>query len=56
MFALSRHPPQVAGYVGTFSVIDWTCAVIVVGCMQTIWVRLMKIMRELRGRAEGGDS
>jgi hypothetical protein len=46
----------VAGYLRTFSPLDWTCAVIIVGCVQTVWVRLMKIMRELRGRAEGGDS
>jgi hypothetical protein len=37
-------------------VIDWTCAIIVAGCVQTVWVRLMKIMRELRDRAQGGKS
>jgi phosphatidylglycerophosphate synthase len=56
MFALRKDPPQVAGYMRTFSAIDWACAIIIGGCVQTIWVRLMKIMRELRQRAEGGQS
>jgi aspartate ammonia-lyase len=35
---------------------DWTCWVIIVGCVQTIAVRLLKIMRDLRVRGEGGAS
>jgi phosphatidylglycerophosphate synthase len=35
---------------------DWTCWVIIAGCVQTIAVRLMKIMRDLRVRGEGGAS
>jgi hypothetical protein len=33
---------------------DWTCWVIIAGCVQTIGVRMIKMMRELRG--EGGAS
>jgi hypothetical protein len=55
-FAMGKHPPQAAGYVGAFSAMDWACAVITLGCVQTVWVRLVKIMRELRGREEGGTS
>jgi phosphatidylglycerophosphate synthase len=32
----------------TFTVLDWTCVVVVVGCVQTIIVRLTKIFRALR--------
>jgi phosphatidylglycerophosphate synthase len=55
-FALRKNPPQAAGDIGTLSAIDWTCAIIIAGCVQTVWVRLMKIMRELRDRAQGGKS
>src|SRR5688572_26589517 len=34
---------------GTLTVLDVTCLVIVVGCVQTIWVRLARVMAELRG-------
>jgi len=30
------------------SVLDWTCIVIVAGCIQTICARLARIMRKLR--------
>ncbi len=33
---------------GPLSVLDWTCLVIILGCVQTIWVRLRRIMRALR--------
>jgi len=33
---------------GPLTVLDWTCVVIVAGCLQTIWVRLSRIMRSLR--------
>ena len=33
---------------GGFTVLDWTCLVIAVGCIQTICVRLNRIMRALR--------
>jgi len=31
-----------------WTVLDWTCVVIVVGCIQTIAVRLNRIFRALR--------
>jgi phosphatidylglycerophosphate synthase len=33
---------------GGLTVLDWTCIVIVIGCVQTIWVRLARIMRALK--------
>ncbi|MDB5319921.1 MAG: CDP-diacylglycerol--glycerol-3-phosphate 3-phosphatidyltransferase [Phycisphaerales bacterium] len=56
MFALRQDPPRAASPVGALSAMDWACIVIIVGCVQTVWVRLLKIMRELRGRGEGGTS
>jgi phosphatidylglycerophosphate synthase len=56
MFAMRKHSPQATSYMVKFSAMDWACVVIIAGCVQTVWVRLTKIMRELRGRAEGGKS
>jgi phosphatidylglycerophosphate synthase len=39
-------------YAG-WTVLDWTNLFIVLGCVQTIWVRLARIMRALRGAASG---
>jgi phosphatidylglycerophosphate synthase len=39
-------------YAG-FTVLDWTHLLIVLGCVQTIWVRLARIMRALRVAAGG---
>jgi len=36
---------------GKLTVLDWTCVLIVVGCVQTIWLRLHRIMRALRERS-----
>ena len=36
---------------GGLTVLDWTCAVVVVGCVQTIWVRLQRTMRALRAKS-----
>lgn len=36
---------------GPFTVMDWTCIVIVLGCVQTIVVRLKRIMRALEQKA-----
>ncbi|HEV2804450.1 MAG TPA: hypothetical protein VGW57_05890 [Chthoniobacterales bacterium] len=36
---------------GGFTILDWTCLVIVAGCLQTIAVRLRKIMAALRARS-----
>ncbi len=38
---------------GGLTLLDWTCAVIVLGCLQTIWQRLARIMRALRERSAG---
>jgi phosphatidylglycerophosphate synthase len=36
---------------GGFTILDWTCLVVVAGCLQTIAVRLRKIMAALRARS-----
>jgi phosphatidylglycerophosphate synthase len=36
---------------GGFTILDWTCLLIVAGCLQTIAVRLRKIMAALRARS-----
>jgi phosphatidylglycerophosphate synthase len=36
------------GQYGGLAVLDWTCLVIAAGCVQTIWVRLARIMRALK--------
>ena len=33
---------------GGLTVLDWTCVVVILGCLQTIWLRLARIMRALR--------
>jgi phosphatidylglycerophosphate synthase len=33
---------------GKLTVLDWTCLVVVAGCVQTIWLRLSRIMHALR--------
>jgi phosphatidylglycerophosphate synthase len=43
-FAWWGPPP----YVGGYTVLDWTCVVIIAGCLQTICIRLSRIMRALR--------
>jgi phosphatidylglycerophosphate synthase len=37
---------------GALTVLDWSCVVVVAGCVQTIAVRLMRIMAALRKKAE----
>jgi len=41
------------GMAGGLSVLDWTLIVLVVGCLQTIVVRLMKMLKDLRSRQAG---
>lgn len=36
---------------GRITVLDWTCIVVILGCSQTIYVRLAHIMRALRAKA-----
>lgn len=38
------------------TVLDWTCLVIIAGCLQTIWGRLRRIMRALRAKANTNQS
>ena len=38
---------------GGLTVLDWTCLVVVAGCVQTIWLRLSRIMRALRRKGSG---
>jgi hypothetical protein len=38
-------------FPGPFTILDWTCLVVVAGCLQTIAVRLRKIMAALRARS-----
>jgi phosphatidylglycerophosphate synthase len=35
---------------GRLTVLDWTCWIIVAGCVQTIWVRLNRIMEKLQNK------
>jgi len=39
-------------HLGNFTVLDWTCAVVVLGCVQTIIVRLRRIMAALRIKSD----
>ena len=39
---------------GKLTVLDWTCGVVVLGCVQTIWVRLRRIMAALRVKSNSG--
>jgi phosphatidylglycerophosphate synthase len=36
---------------GGLTVLDWTCVVIIAGCVQTVWVRLARILAALREKA-----
>lgn len=38
------------GEPGGFTILDWTCLVIILGCIQTITIRLSRIMRALRDK------
>jgi phosphatidylglycerophosphate synthase len=45
------YPAVPAG--GQFSILDWACVVVVLGCVQTIVVRLAAMVRNLRNQAGG---
>jgi len=36
---------------GGLTALDWTCLVVIAGCVQTVWVRLARIMAALRNKA-----
>jgi phosphatidylglycerophosphate synthase len=38
-------------FLGDFMVLDWACLIIIVGCLQTIAVRLRRIMAALRAKS-----
>lgn len=38
------------GWCG-LTVLDWTCLLVVIGCIQTIWLRLNRIMRALQKKS-----
>ncbi len=40
---------------GPWSVLDWTCLVVVLGCLQTIWLRLARIMRALKAKTSNSN-
>jgi len=40
--------------LGRLTVLDWTCVVVVLGCVQTIAVRLKRIMRALAEKKSKG--
>lgn len=40
---------------GRLTVLDWTCLAIIAGCVQTIWIRISRILRALREKGEAGE-
>jgi phosphatidylglycerophosphate synthase len=42
--------------LGSLTVLDWTCIVIIAGCVQTIVVRLSRILAALAARQKGGGA
>jgi phosphatidylglycerophosphate synthase len=41
-------------HFGGLTIFDWTCLVVIIGCVQTIWIRLVRIMRALALKTPGG--
>src|SRR4029453_4197948 len=39
---------------GGLTAMDWACVIVVAGCIETIWVRLVRIMRALRTKSGNG--
>jgi phosphatidylglycerophosphate synthase len=35
---------------GPFTILDWTCILVILGCFQTIWIRLARILKALRSK------
>src|SRR5262245_42398243 len=48
----NRHSPVISG----LTILDWTCLVVIVGCLETIAVRLHRIMRALEATAAPGGT
>jgi hypothetical protein len=38
-------------FLGDFTILDWACIIIIAGCLQTIVVRLRRIMCALRAKS-----
>jgi phosphatidylglycerophosphate synthase len=38
-------------FLGDLTILDWACLVVIVGCLQTIAIRLMRIMAALRAKS-----
>jgi hypothetical protein len=38
---------QRAPAIGSLTILDWTNLIIILGCLQTIWIRLRNILRRL---------
>jgi len=38
-------------FLGDFTILDWACLVVIAGCLQTIAIRLMRIMAALRAKS-----
>jgi phosphatidylglycerophosphate synthase len=38
-------------FLGDFTIFDWACLVVIAGCLQTIAIRLMRIMAALRAKS-----
>jgi phosphatidylglycerophosphate synthase len=38
---------------GGLTILDWTCIVVIAGCVQTVWVRLASTLRRLAAKADG---
>jgi len=49
-FAISRSLDASIESIGGFTILDWTCLVVSAGCLQTMVVRLKRIMRALQDR------
>lgn len=48
---LAAHPGDPLGR--GLTVLDWTCVIVIAGCVQTVWVRLGRIMNALRAKQTG---
>ena len=54
--AVSRWRGGTAVPLDGLSILDWTCLVIIFGCIQTIWLRLGRTMRVLRDAPDDAES
>ena len=38
-------------FLGDFTILDWTCVIVIAGCIQTMALRLKRIMAALRAKS-----